>query len=543
MHKLKVLLLSSIAAGVIGVFGMAPMASASLPAQSSPAGHKVTVINLSVSSKGALAHVKLGKIGGPVYARGKQPKAAQTGGSCAEPNCPLVYNGGQVQHSPHVYLLLWGPNWSSDPSQAASASYLESFYAGLGVQPQDNWSTTMTQYGDGSGAPSFNGSVYEGAWQDVSTPPTDTTQSQLAAEADAFTSTQGITDRADAQIVIATQSGTCPAYFYAPDCGGTGPWCAWHSSSNEPYTTLPYLLDAGSACGEDYLGGIHDGFSLLGGHEFAETVTDPTVDSGWWDPNDSSGGEVGDKCQWRTPNGDVNLSTGSFAMQSLWSNAANACVMSTSQQTDAVTVTNPGNQSTYAGGQLKLQVNGSSSAGLPLTWSATGLPAGLSIASGTGLVSGGPTTAGTYSPNVTAHDSTPASGSAAFTWTVKADVGTPIKGANTKCLDDKGSWITSGNKVDTTSCNGKGAQKWTFTSGELTVLGQCLSDATGGGANTGLVISPCTGASSQLWTHPTNGEYVLKANNLCLTEVSTTNGTQVQIRTCKATATQKWAGT
>jgi len=57
------------------------------------------------------------------------------------------------------------------------------------------------------------------------------------------------------------------------------------------------------------------------------------------------------------------------------------------------------------------------------------------------------------------------------------------------------------------------------------------------------VISPCTGASSQLWTHPTSGEYVLNLNKLCLTEVSTTNGTQVQIRTCKATATQKWNGT
>jgi hypothetical protein len=200
----------------------------------------------------------------------------------------------------------------------------------------------MTQYGDSSGTPSFNGSVYEGAWQDTSTPPTDATQAQLAAEADAFTSTEGIADRTDAQIIVATQSGICPAYFYAPTCnGGTGSYCAWHSSSNEPYTALPYLLDAGGSCGENYLGGIHDGFSIIGGHEYGETITDPFPVSGWWDPNDPYGGEIGDKCAWRTPDGDVSLSTGSFAMQSLWSNSANACVMSTSVSQQTVQDSSP----------------------------------------------------------------------------------------------------------------------------------------------------------------------------------------------------------
>ena len=397
------------------------MASASVSAPRSPAGHNVTVINLSVPQGAALAHVKLGKIGGPVYARSKQPKPSPTSGSCAEPACPLVYNGGQVQHSPHIYLLFWGPNWFTDSGQAASASYLQSFYAGLGVQPQDNWSTTMTQYGDGSGSPSFNGSVYEGAWQDTSTPPTDTTQAQLAAEADAFTSTEGITNRTDAQIIVATQSGICPAYFYAPTCnGGTGPYCAWHSSSNEPYTALPYLLDAGGGCGENYISSMYDGFSIIGGHEYGETITDPYVGSGWWDPNDPYGGEIGDKCAWRTPNGDVSLSTGSFGMQSLWSNSANACVMSTQiQQQDTVTVTNPGNQSSSQNSNASLQMSGSSSGGYSLTWGATGLPAGLTINASTGLISGQVTaTPATYPVTVTATDTNGASNSASFNWTV-----------------------------------------------------------------------------------------------------------------------------
>jgi hypothetical protein len=156
----------------------------------------------------------------------------------------------------------------------------------------------------------------------------------------------GVTDLTNAQIIVATQSGTCPAGFYAPSCnGGSGYYCAWHSNSNEPYTNLPYVLDAGGGCGEDFVNaaGTHDGFSIIGGHEYAETITDPFPLSGWWDPNDNTeSGEIGDKCAWQAPNGDVALSTGSFAMQSLWSNSApNACVMSTSVSQQTVQDSSP----------------------------------------------------------------------------------------------------------------------------------------------------------------------------------------------------------
>jgi hypothetical protein len=139
-----------------------------------------------------------------------------------------------------------------------------------------------------------------GAFQDTSTPPNGVDQSQLAAEADAFASSHGVTDLTDAQIILATQSGTCPSGFDAPSCaGGTGTYCAWHSSSNEPYTNLPYLLDAGTGCGESFVNsgasGSHDGFSIVGGHEYAETITDPYPNSGWIDVSDPYGGEIGDK--------------------------------------------------------------------------------------------------------------------------------------------------------------------------------------------------------------------------------------------------------
>jgi len=94
---------------------------------------------------------------------------------------------------------------------------------------------------------------------------------------------------------------------------------------------------------------------------------------------------------------------------------------STSTTGNTVTVTNPGSQTGKVGTAASLQITASDSAsGQTLTYSATGLPAGLSISSSTGLISGTPTTAATYSVTVTAKDTTGASGSASFTWTISS---------------------------------------------------------------------------------------------------------------------------
>jgi hypothetical protein len=91
--------------------------------------------------------------------------------------------------------------------------------------------------------------------------------------------------------------------------------------------------------------------------------------------------------------------------------------------TNTVTVTSPGAETWTVGTAASLQIQASDSAsGQTLTYSATGLPAGLSISS-SGLISGTPTTAATSSVTVTARDSTGASGSATFSWTVSTSGG------------------------------------------------------------------------------------------------------------------------
>jgi acetylxylan esterase len=95
---------------------------------------------------------------------------------------------------------------------------------------------------------------------------------------------------------------------------------------------------------------------------------------------------------------------------------------STSSGGNTVTVTSPGNQSGTVGTAASVQVHATDSGGAALTYTATGLPAGLSISS-SGLISGTPTAAATSSVTVTARDSTGASGSTTFTWTVSGSGG------------------------------------------------------------------------------------------------------------------------
>jgi serine protease len=259
----------------------------------------------------------------------------------------LNYHGGVggigVETAPKLYVVFWGSQWNSnDPS--GEASILQSFYGGAGSSA---WLNSVTQYCQGvaKGTVSCNGAgqaagnpstLYGGFWYDNSSAAVaHPSQSQLAAEAVKAAAHWGNTSAGSnnsTQYVIATATGNSASGF------GTQ-YCAWHSSTsssygNVAYTNLPYITDAGSSCGANFNGlGSKAGITIVGGHEMAETISDQFPNGGWLD---GSGAENGDKCAWissgQGASANTTLSTGTFPVQSLWSNAFNGgkggCVLS-----------------------------------------------------------------------------------------------------------------------------------------------------------------------------------------------------------------------
>ncbi|GAA1244046.1 hypothetical protein GCM10009665_38560 [Kitasatospora nipponensis] len=94
-----------------------------------------------------------------------------------------------------------------------------------------------------------------------------------------------------------------------------------------------------------------------------------------------------------------------------------------------VSVTNPGDQSGTVNAPVSLK-NSASGGTAPYTWSAAGLPAGLSIDSTSGTVSGTPTVAGSSKVTLTAKDSAGATGGTSFTWTIGSTGGATVTVTN-----------------------------------------------------------------------------------------------------------------
>jgi hypothetical protein len=479
----RVATVSSAAALAAGMMALSIGSASAAPAGSRPASHTATVTNPYSPAYGhSYRHGVL-----PTVSRLRQMRQWATShpAAAAASSNDLNYGGGidgigvTTGHE-KVYLVFYGSQWGSASANGNGdttfsgdpqglAPYLQEFFKGLGTG-NELWSGVMTQYCDGvaTGAQSCPASSTEhvaypaggalaGVWADTSSAsPSASTGHQLGVQAvDAaahFGNTTAASNR-DAQYVIISPTGTDPDNYQ------TQGFCAWHDYNGDsslsggpvtsPYgdiafTNLPYIPDAGTSCGQDFVNsnGTLDGVSIVEGHEYAETITDQNPPGGW---TDSSGAETGDKCAWITPGTtggsfDLSLTTGTFAVQTTWANDDNGgsggCegshpIITNPGGSNTVTVTNPGSQTGTVGTAASLQISATDSAsGQTLTYSATGLPAGLSINSSTGLISGTPTTAATYSVTVKATDTTGASGSASFTWTINPATGNVVTVTN-----------------------------------------------------------------------------------------------------------------
>jgi hypothetical protein len=255
---------------------------------------------------------------------------------CAGAGTPMTSGGGAIQPSAAVYIVFWGWN-GNDP--AGVAAYQQNFFNGVGGS---TWNASQTQYcsntTDPVGATCGTGSTFvgnptgvlKGTWSDntnaVPASPDDAAIQAEAVRAAAHFGNTTAVSNTSTQYIIDTPHGNSTSGF------GTQ-WCAYHgmassSAGGLAYTDFPYIPDAGASCGQNFVNsgtaGNLDGVSIVGGHEFAETETDPNPPGGW---TDTSGAETGDKCAWINSgpgaSTDITISTGTYAVQSLWSNSAN----------------------------------------------------------------------------------------------------------------------------------------------------------------------------------------------------------------------------
>jgi hypothetical protein len=252
----------------------------------------------------------------------------------------LYYHGGSIEAAAKVYIVFWGPDWAGGFStggytSAQAQTYVKDFLGGVGGS---SWANSTTQYCEGvangttqcgtqATHPTNPVGELAGTWVDSNAVPASPTQSQIQTEASNLAAHFGGVD-ANADYMVLTPTGHSENGF------GTN-WCAYHSSSGSlSYSYIPYQPDAGTSCGMNFVylsdntygNGYFDGFSIVAGHEYAETITDPYPSSGWLD---SRGAENGDKCAWISAGqgaaAAINLGGGhSYAVQSLWSNAFNS---------------------------------------------------------------------------------------------------------------------------------------------------------------------------------------------------------------------------
>lgn len=269
----------------------------------------------------------------------------------------LTHRGGAVIGLPEVDLIFWGSWWKSNDSRATGAiAELTSLFSGLGTSA---WANTVTQYcapqPAGVIAPEPNAkyqtdSMLDNAIIDPSDPPANPSEQDFTDEA----AKEAYWDFGGHQVpMIITPPGVSPAYDVAN--GG----CAHHHWGSEPTSVLPvinyyawaevpYELASSANC-QPKMGkksiGTSGALSMLAGHEWAETVTDPFgtanlgswFSDGWTAQTPSGSIEIGDLCQPianvdGVPQEDVTghiqspfslpLSTGTFVMQTLWSNEA-----------------------------------------------------------------------------------------------------------------------------------------------------------------------------------------------------------------------------
>jgi hypothetical protein len=228
-----------------------------------------------------------------------------------------------------------------------------------------------------------------------------------------------------------------------------------------------------------------------------------------------------------------------------------AAFASGSGGTSPVTVTNPGARTGTVGTATSLQMSASGGTS-PYTWTATGLPTGLSISS-SGLISGTPTTSGSYSVTATAKDAVNATGSASFSWTISSSGGSGCTGQkllNPGFESGASSWSASSGVISTDGLHSHTGSGYAWLDGYGTTHTDTLSQSVAIPAGCTATLTYYLYISSGESTAAAYDKLTLTANGTSIQSFSNVNkGTGYLQRTVSlssfagSTVALKWTGT
>jgi hypothetical protein len=235
-------------------------------------------------------------------------------------NSGLTYGGGPVEVKPKVFLIFWGYAKYGDSEHVKPL--LENYIENMGGSAHNNIYTQYYEIVSGKTIYIKNpSSQYGGAWEDNTSVPKQPTDAQVAAEALKGVAHFGYD--ADASYVVATPHDRSTPGF------GTQ-WCASQGVTSihgklVSYTNLPYIPDAGAACGANFITPPSDetaadeGVTIVEGHMQGDSATDPDPPTGWSD--------LAGICAWYDIANDA-FGSYSYTMQPMFSNASQSCVQS-----------------------------------------------------------------------------------------------------------------------------------------------------------------------------------------------------------------------
>ncbi len=270
------------------------------------------------------------------------PAHSAAAGRAASTSNNLQYNGGPVEASGSTnYAIFWEPSLTASVNSVTPTynSLITRFLQDIGGSGLYGVATQYYQVTGGVTQNIVNSASFGGSYVDTSTYPGPAlTDLQIQAEVTKVMAAKGWTGGIGHEFFVFTAKNEVSCA--GAECSNAV-FCAYHSSftsgsqeilyADQPYTgTTPAGCNTPSSPNGDL-----DADSTINvvSHELMETVTDPSVGNSNYAWLDSSGAEIGDKCNFvfgptDASGADLHVNGHPYIVQQEWSNRAAGCSMS-----------------------------------------------------------------------------------------------------------------------------------------------------------------------------------------------------------------------